>query len=292
MWMTDTTATPIFMHKEKSTVKKFYEKASLREWKRLVKDPFHRLEFDTTLYFLKKYLPKKGLILDAGGGPGRYTIYLAKSGYDMVLLDYTPALLEIAKRQISRQGIKSKVKEVTEGSITNLSQFKDNTFDAVICLGGPLSHVEGEENREIAVSELKRVAKKGVPIFLSVMGKFGVVIDASMYYHDEIAMTKHFEDLWMRGEDYMFGGSAGNGTRSYCHFFEPSELDSLVERSGIEIIDRVGLEGFGSHSQKGINLLYKKPQAWKNWMKLHYSMCNHPISYATSGHILLIGKKV
>lgn len=33
------------------------------------KRPYHKLEFKTTLHFLEKYLPKNGLILDAGGDP-------------------------------------------------------------------------------------------------------------------------------------------------------------------------------------------------------------------------------
>jgi len=74
-------------------IKEYYVENSVSEWKRLVRDPFHRLEFDTTMLFLKKYLPKKGLVLDAGGGPGRYTIELAKLGYDVVLFDFVPGLL-------------------------------------------------------------------------------------------------------------------------------------------------------------------------------------------------------
>jgi hypothetical protein len=50
--------------------KKVYSKQVLREWKRLTQDSFHRLEFETSMKFLEKHLPKKGLILDAGGGPG------------------------------------------------------------------------------------------------------------------------------------------------------------------------------------------------------------------------------
>jgi SAM-dependent methyltransferase len=38
-----------------------------------------------TTHFLEICLPKEGLVLDAGGGPGRYTIDLAKRGYDVVL---------------------------------------------------------------------------------------------------------------------------------------------------------------------------------------------------------------
>jgi 2-polyprenyl-3-methyl-5-hydroxy-6-metoxy-1,4-benzoquinol methylase len=94
----------------KKLVKKYYVELGIKEWKRLVKDPYHRLEFDTTMHFLKKYLPKKGLILDAGGGPGRYAIELAKLGYDIVLLDLTPELLEIAKRRIKKEKVQNKVK--------------------------------------------------------------------------------------------------------------------------------------------------------------------------------------
>ena len=54
------------------------------------------------IFFFKKYSPRKGLVLDAGGGPGRYTLELARLGYDVVLLDLTPELLGIAKNQIEK----------------------------------------------------------------------------------------------------------------------------------------------------------------------------------------------
>jgi SAM-dependent methyltransferase len=78
-----------------SIVKEFYTSSVRKEWRRLIWDAYHRLEFETTLHFLEKYLPAKGLILDAGGGPGRYTLELARRGYQVVLLDMTPANLEL-----------------------------------------------------------------------------------------------------------------------------------------------------------------------------------------------------
>jgi ubiquinone/menaquinone biosynthesis C-methylase UbiE len=162
-------------------IKEFYNKNILKEWRRLIKDPYHKLEFDTTTYFLKKYLPKKGLILDAGGGPGRYTIELAKKGYDVVLLDITPELLEFAKKQIKKEKVENRVKKIVEGSITDLSKFKNNTFDAVICLGDSLSHIRTKKERDKAISELIRVAKRGAPIFVSVIGRLGVLIGSPRY---------------------------------------------------------------------------------------------------------------
>ena len=43
-------------------VKEYYSSQVRAEWRRLVKDPYHKLELDTTLHFLGKYLPPHGLV--------------------------------------------------------------------------------------------------------------------------------------------------------------------------------------------------------------------------------------
>jgi SAM-dependent methyltransferase len=62
-------------------VKDYYTGRVREEWARLTQDAYHRLELETTLRFLESHLPQNGHILDAGGGPGRYTVELAKRGY-------------------------------------------------------------------------------------------------------------------------------------------------------------------------------------------------------------------
>lgn len=243
------------------------------------------MEFKTTLYFLKKYLPKKGLILDAGGGPGRYTIELAKLGYDVVLLDLSPKLLEIAKRQIKREKVENKVKQIVEGSFDNLSMFEDEMFDGVICLGGVPSHLVDKKSREKAVSELKRVAKKRAPIFISVIGRLAVLINALIKF-PKIKINEVFVKIRDKG-DY-FGGYG------FCpaHFFLPEELVSLLKRKKLKILEIVGLEGLSTHHQKETNRFFKKcPKAWKIWWETHLKFCNHPAVVGISEHILVIAKK-
>ena len=109
-------------------VKDFYTATVQDEWKRLVQDAYHRLEFETSLHFLEKYLPRQGLVLDAGGGPGRYTMELAQQGYQMVLLDMTPANLMFAKRQMKRRKLQANIQDFVEASIVDLSQFPDEIF--------------------------------------------------------------------------------------------------------------------------------------------------------------------
>ena len=59
-----------------------------------------------------KISSRERLVLDAGGGPGRYTIELAKLGYDVILLDLTSKLLEIAQEEIKKANVEDKVKQI------------------------------------------------------------------------------------------------------------------------------------------------------------------------------------
>ena len=198
-------------------VKEYYTESVRKEWNRLSHDPYRRLEFDTTLHYLSRYLPEKGLILDAGGGPGRYSIELARRGYDVVLADLASANLEFARRQIQKIPERKNVKALVEASITDLSQFSDGTFDAVVCTGGPLSHVIDRDQREQAICELVRVAKPEAPIFVSVMSRLSLLVMELTLFQSEIDMP-HFQPLRDTG-DY-FGGSGFTA----CHFYLPEEL--------------------------------------------------------------------
>jgi len=265
-------------------VKEYYSNQVRAEWRRLVKDPYHRLEFATTLHFVDKYMPPHGLVLDAGGGPGRYTLELAKMGYDVVLLDATQANLDFAKRMLRRYGMQTRVKQITNGSIVDLSQFSDGTFDAVLCSGGPLSHVLDPHQRDRAISELVRVGKPGAPIFVSVIGRLGVLIVILRESQTEIDMS-HFKLLCDTG-DYL-------GERGFtaCHFFLPEEFRQAFTRPDIQILEMAGLEGISSHQNRQLNQLAKDEKLYKVWLDTHLQTCTHPSVVGISEHMLIVCRK-
>ncbi len=267
-----------------SIVREYYTGQVRKEWRRLVWDSYRRVELDTTLYFLEKYLPKKGLILDAGGGPGRYTLELAKRGYDVVLLDMTPANLEFAKRQIQRAKLRDRVKQVIEGSIVDLSRFEDGHFDAVICLGGPLSHVIDDAKRDRAIAELIRVTKKGGPLFVSVMSRLSLLAIELTMFQFEIEMP-HFIQIRDTGS---YEGGYGF---TCCHFFLPEELREAFSGKGVRIVEMAGLEGIGSLHRREVNQLAKDEKRWKIWRETHFQTCTHPAVVGMSEHMLIVSKK-
>jgi len=54
------------------------------EWSRLDR---HRIEYEMTRRTLDRYIQGSQKILDVGGGPGRYSIYLAGKGHRVTLVD-------------------------------------------------------------------------------------------------------------------------------------------------------------------------------------------------------------
>ncbi|NWG10822.1 class I SAM-dependent methyltransferase [Candidatus Bathyarchaeota archaeon] len=281
--MTKDKVTPMSPEK---LVKKYYSEMGTKEWRRLVRDAYQRLEFDTTMHFLKKYLPKKGLILDAGGGPGRYTIGLAKLGYKLVLFDLSSEMLKIAEKQIKKANVQQNVKQIIQGSIDDLSLFKDNTFNAVICFGGALSHLIDETRREKAIDELIRVAKKGSPIFVSVIGKLAVVISELVSFPKEIEIKEVFQSIRDTGDYHGGYGFAP------CHFFLPEEIKASLQKRKVAILEMAGLEGLSCGHRKETNTLFKKyPNAWKIWWETHLETCTHPCAVAMSAHFLIVSEK-
>ena len=263
-------------------VKEYYSKLGVREWRRLVKDSYHRLEFDTTMYFLSKYLPDSGLVLDAGGGPGRYVVELAKKGYEVVLLDLTRRLLEIARRVVWR-GVRGRVIGVVEGSIHDLSMFRDEVFDAVLCLGGALSHLVDEERRERAIDELIRVARRGAPIFISVIGRLALLVRGLIDFPDLIEDEEIFQRIRDTGDYYGERGFAP------CHFYLPEELEQSLRRRGLQVLEAVGLEGLASTHRKAVNTLSRrKPEIWRKWWETHLKTCTHPAVVGISEHFLVV----
>jgi ubiquinone/menaquinone biosynthesis C-methylase UbiE len=269
----------------KGMVTQWFTKTALRERKRLTLDPYHQIEFIITKHFLEKYLPKQGLILDAGGGTGRYTIELARQGYDVVLLDLVPKMLKIAQREVKKAGVSKKVKDFVQGSVEDLSMFTDETFDAVLCLGAPLCHLLSVKQRKKAASELVRVAKRGAPIFVSVISRIGLLKTLLIRFQQEMQYAKHH---WEIG-DYI-PGMQGKGFTA-AHWFLPEELCDLFEKQNVKILEMAGLEGLSSHHIKETNKLYKDQEKWKIWVEILLKTCTHPSVVGGAEHFLLICRK-
>lgn len=226
----------------------YYDDLGEDEWDRLERTVKATFEFENTTDYLEAHLPESGHVLDVGGAAGRYSIWLAERGFEVTLADLSEAQLDVAREKVREHGVEERV-TIERADVRNLP-YADGTFDATCCLGGPLSHITDEGEREEAVQELHRVTKSGSPVFVSVMGFVAVVQNLIKCAPDFPQGVRQLPDLVeTRTYDPELVASNGIEDPSFvaCHFFRAKELQDLLERNAIEVGVVAGLEGPASN---------------------------------------------
>jgi ubiquinone/menaquinone biosynthesis C-methylase UbiE len=176
--------------------------------------------FDLIRPFLSE-IPKGSIIIDAGGGIGRFALELLQLGYKVHLVDASEIALKKALRHLQDKNMNSF--DLYWGDVANLSMFSDNSFDAafaieLICYCDKPSKV---------ISELVRVTKKNGLIVISVEGKYGGLLSDPNVSFDKLATIFQDDSLYIKNHLFV-------------HYYTPKILERLLKKSGIEIIDMFG----------------------------------------------------
>jgi S-adenosylmethionine-dependent methyltransferase len=111
-----------------------YFNKSVEDWIALQQTPRGRLKYAITQANLRRYLPEGPLsLLDAGGGNGRDSMWLASEGHSVTIVDYSTEMLEDARVNADRAGARAKVSL----HLADLSQipalFPLACFDVILC---------------------------------------------------------------------------------------------------------------------------------------------------------------
>jgi SAM-dependent methyltransferase len=150
-----------------SRTAEYFDEYGEEEWTRFETGRTPATSLRTHTRMLERYVRPGDRVLDAGAGPGRFTLELLRLGANVTALDISPRQLELLQARIPDV-------EALLGDITDLSVFADDSFDMAVCFGGPLSYVL--DRAELAVAELARVTKPGGHVLVSVMGLAGAAI--------------------------------------------------------------------------------------------------------------------
>ena len=103
--------------------------------------PRDQVSFYIHKHYLEKFVKAGNSVLEAGAGAGRFTIELAKLGANITVGDISKVQLELNEKYVKEAGLEKNIETRVELDITNLAEFSDNQFDAVVCYGGPISYV-------------------------------------------------------------------------------------------------------------------------------------------------------
>ena len=140
---------------DRDIVKDYYDSAPEAEWARLERSPW---EFEINCVYLDGYIRPGERVLDLGGGPGRYSIHLAKHGANVTLVDLSDGNVALAREKAAAAGVEI---EARQGDALDAATLPEGPFDHVLCMG-PLYHLLEREERLRAIENcLARLKKRG-----------------------------------------------------------------------------------------------------------------------------------
>ncbi|MFW9843807.1 MAG: class I SAM-dependent methyltransferase, partial [Candidatus Thorarchaeota archaeon] len=254
-----------------------FENPDHDEWGRLDKDPIGKVQFYISNHYLKKYIKKGDRVLEIGPGPGRFTIELAKIGAKLALVDISENQLRLNREKLQEVELEETIEWRKKRDIVDLEGIPDNSFDSVVCYGGPLSYVF--EFIDQAIQEVLRVTKSGGIILTSVMSTLGTFHHLINNVFDMNVLQKisldRFDEATMSGD--LLGDLAGGGTHQ-CHMFRYSELQEILLRYPIEILDTSASNflSSGIFNEEALMNLTKDPEKWNMFLKWELDFCKEP----------------
>jgi len=241
---------------------------------RLVRDRAHNIEYLTTMRYIQKFLKPSTKILEIGAATGRYSITLAKMGYNVVAVDLTPAHVEIMKRK--SRGLKNFQCMVADA--LDLSMFCDNSFDIVLNLG-PMYHLFNQKDKHQAIKETIRVAKKnGVCMF-------AYISNASMMTRHALRNNK-VHDVFVTMDK---NGRFRDVPKEVFTSFYVDDFKRLFNKTKTKYITNVGVDGIAPAMNEYVESLSKKN--YQEFLQWHFITCERPDQQGYSNHLLYICKK-
>jgi len=221
-------------------------------------------------------------VFDCACGTGAYVFPLYELGADIWAYDLTPKHIKILNSKLKEKGIFC----INTGicNAEKLSQFSDEFFDTVICMG-PLYHLMSVQEQKNCICECKRVVKKGGVVIFSYLNRFAILPyvlkkDMKHFNSKTIEMFLANKCTYWKKDDFCFF------TDSYYHI--PEEIDEIMKSLDINKLWHIGSDGLSYDYEEFVNSL--NDNDLNTWLFYHFYICEQKSLLGVSQHGLYIGR--
>lgn len=242
-------------------------------------------------------------VFDGGAGSGRFSILLAKLGYEVTHFDISQPMIDKAKELAETEGVSDRITFV-KGALENLSAYADHSFDLVISFDAPISYTY--PNQYTVIRELIRIARKRVmfsvssrmgslPYLCNPVQKNQFILDensedpfvkwcvanrenaiASFRFNKQRA-EQVFSDGLMGGQDEIDEYENGGAPWCITYTFMPDELEKIMRECGVK---KTRLSGPGAYARtiprEILVKLMNDPEQKKDFLDFCYQFDSNP----------------
>lgn len=234
-----------------------------------------QLEFITTIEMIHRHAPAGAKVLEIGAGTGRYSIALAKEGYDVNAIELVDYNLEVLRRNAGDlPGLCAQ-----QGDALDLSRFADNTFDVTLSFG-PMYHLYEPADVHRALDEALRVTKPGGVVLVAFLSVYAIMsncylnegfLDGLKENFTEDYTVRHYQEQFFTGYDIV-------------------EFEQLFAGKPMEYLTTVAADGV-------LELAKERPDfvltddAFDRYVQYHLATCEKRELLGMSSHLLVVGRK-
>jgi ubiquinone/menaquinone biosynthesis C-methylase UbiE len=232
--------------------------------------------------FLAEHIEPGAIVLDAGCGPGRFTLLALELGGRVVAMDSAEGQLRLAQERI--RSVPDAL-GFLRGDITELGFLRDASFDVTICFGGPLSYVR--ERRYDAAAHLVRVTRPDGVLLVSAMSRLGAVCQVvrSGQIADS-AEPPRVRRALNTGELFGVPSTTVTGQEHPAmHLYTAQELASLFE--GCDVIATAGSNVSVSHGLTPLEDLAAVPGVWEHVIEVERRCSRQPGMVDAGQHVIV-----
>ncbi|MBQ6022023.1 MAG: class I SAM-dependent methyltransferase [Clostridia bacterium] len=236
-----------------------------------------QVEYITTQKYIHTCTRETGAarIIEIGAGTGRYSIPLAKEGFEVTAVELTEHNLNILRGKLDG----TEKLTALQGNALDLSRFADGSFDMALLLG-PMYHLFTFEDKLRALKETMRVTKKGGYILVSYCMNEPTVVS---YVFKKGALREVLE------KDLL--------TENWHCKSEPKELFELARTEDITALDAaagaarvklIATDGATNYMRETVDEM--DDFTFSKWIEYHLSVCERQDLIGASHHVLDILK--
>jgi len=243
------------------------------------------LERARSMDVLSRHLPPPpARVLDVGGGPGVYSVWLASRGYDMGLVEPVPLHIEQARIAAATAGVAI---DAGIGDARRLEE-ADASVDAVLLMG-PLYHLTERADRIAALMEARRVLRPGGVLAAVGISRFASLLDG---LSRRLIDDPRFRELLARD---LADGQHRNPTDrldyfTTAFFHRPEDLQSEAAEAGFPDAKVVAIEGpawlLPDIAERAADAAH-----WALLMDLLRRIEAEPALLAASAHLMMIARR-
>ena len=249
---------------------------------RWLNDAERRIETDYDWKSVKNRADRVGLglstsplkIADIGAGTGRYSVELCHRGYDVTAVELVKHNLEILRAK--HENIKT-----WQGDARNLSFLDDKSFDITL-LFGPLYHLHGDEEKLKALTEARRITKKG-----------GIILVAYVMNEYSVISYCFKEHKW---SEVAAKGGLSPDFHTICKeedlydYVRLEDIDRLNKAAGLERIKIISADGAADYMRRELNEMSE--EEFEAFCSFQLAIAERPELVGAGSHCVDILKNV